>query len=284
MFYKLAHPHLQDYYYPCWHPSTHSALYFTYSSYSYPYHCANFFTFPHQLKSNSLLLGFNRPLSSLYDFPHPCQSFYSERTQEACDRCMCREHDDRSEQLTVPGVHISCAQRSRWEGAQHSRMAFSQSLWNHGLCVCKVHVCQCIHMHACLCGFQDHMFTFSSLHICAGNNSSSPHRNDHSLSGLIRQLLNLNDVDVWDPSSVSLLYNRTQSPLPRTINSIFCSQKVQIYQPWIRSNKIVFPRVILKWWDHFLFIFSLIKSENMVILCFMFIVWLIQTSCRKQNP
>lgn len=152
--------------------------------------------------------------------------------------------------------------------------------------VCVQGTCMSMHSHACMpvCGFQDHMFTFSSLHICAGNNSSSPHRNDHSLSGLIRQLLNLNDVDVWDPSSVSLLYNGTQSPLPHTINSIFCSQKVQIYQPWIRSNKIVFPRVILQWWDHFLFIFSLIKCENMVILRFMFIVWLIQTSCRKQNP
>lgn len=70
-----------------------------------------------------------------------------------------------------------------------------------------------------VCGFPDHMFTFSSLHICAGNNSSSPRRNDHSLSGLIRQVLNLNDVYTWDPGSVSLLYNESQSPLPPTINS-----------------------------------------------------------------
>lgn len=79
LFHMLAHPHLnpshhQVYFYPRWHPSAHSALYFTYSLCSAlpPHHHS--FTFPHQLKSNSLLLCFSRPLSSLYDFPHPCQS------------------------------------------------------------------------------------------------------------------------------------------------------------------------------------------------------------------
>lgn len=76
-----------------------------------------------------------------------------------------------------------------------------------------------------VCGFLDHMFMFNSLHICAGNNSRSPHRTDHSLSGLIRHVPNLNDVGASDPSHVSLLYNGTQSPLACAINSILCSGK-----------------------------------------------------------
>lgn len=76
LLHMLAHPHLNPSHHQVYfYPPAHSALYFTYSLCSVPYHCADFFTFPHQLKFSSLLLCFSRPLSSLYDFPHPRQSF-----------------------------------------------------------------------------------------------------------------------------------------------------------------------------------------------------------------
>ena len=120
------------YFYPRWQPSTHSALQFTfYTIYIFPilcpihpHHCANFSTFPSPI----------RPLPSPHDFPHPCQvfEFSSTGTLEVCDIHVWGEQVDRREQWAIPGFHICCSQRNRWEGAQHSRIAFSQSLWNHG--------------------------------------------------------------------------------------------------------------------------------------------------------
>lgn len=95
----------------------------------------------------------------------------------------------------------------------------------HNECVSTyVKACTCMPV----CGFPDHMFMFISLHICVGNNSGPPHRNDHSLSGLIRHVPNLNDVGASDPGLVLLLHGGTQSPLACT--TLFSTQEnVQLY-------------------------------------------------------
>lgn len=149
--------------------------------------------------------------------------------------------------------------------AQHSRMAFSQSFWN--CAQGKMNVSVCMSFHAC--GFLDHMFMFNSLHICAGNNSSSPQRSDHSLSGLVRHILNLNDVGSSGPNLVSLLCDGTQSPVTYTFNSIFCSAKMcrstdRIHE--VRVNCIPLGYVIVM--RSYIFTFGLIKCEISVIMNF----------------
>lgn len=164
-----------------------------------PLPLCQFLHLPSSAKINSLLLCFSHPLSSLYDFPHPCQSFWVLLQRNIggvwymhVRGNMLTEENNRPFQ----GSSVSCSQRSRWEGARHSERAISQSLGNHGLRV-RVQGRMCRYIQrviACtwmpMCGFLDHMFMFNSLHICAGNKSSSPHRNDHSLSGLIKHILN----------------------------------------------------------------------------------------------
>lgn len=171
LFHMLAHPHLnpshhQVYFYPRWHPSTHSALYFTY--------CLCFFLPP--LTIVPFFFSFHLPSSAKVQFPPPLLqsptfplfmifhthvSSFSFALQEHRRRviyiyvCVWREHVDRGEQQAISGIHIFCSPRSRWEGAQHSRMAFSQSLWNHGFSAFKVewmcqYVCHCMCMHACV--------------------------------------------------------------------------------------------------------------------------------------
>lgn len=99
---------------------------------------------------------------------------------------------------------------------------------------------------ACVCGFLKHMFMFNCLHICAGSESSSPRRNDHSLSGLIKHILNLNDVGVSDFNLFHCFDEETQSPMTCTINSIFSSGKcADPLAVSIRSDQIVFPWVQL---------------------------------------
>lgn len=66
LFHMLAHPHLnpshhQVYFYPRWHPSTHSALYFTY--------CLCFFLPP--LTIVPFFFSFHLPSSAKVQFPPP---------------------------------------------------------------------------------------------------------------------------------------------------------------------------------------------------------------------
>lgn len=138
-----------------------------------------------------------------------------------------------------------------------------------------------------VCGFLDHMFMLNSLHICAGNNSRSPHRTDHSLSGLIRHVPNLNDVGASDPSHVSLLYNGTQSPLACAINSIFYSGK--------RADLLTISWALtklcsLRWryWDEVIFIHfvpDLVEEHchKFYVLCSLSSVRAIQASCKERG-
>lgn len=68
-------------------------------------------------------------------------------------------------------------------------------------------VSACVKACTCMpvCGFLDHMVMFTSLHICASNNSSLPHRNGQSLSGLIRHIPDLYYRTTSDLSLVLLL-------------------------------------------------------------------------------
>ncbi len=121
-----------------------------------PLHYVNFFTFPHHREQfppllqppTSLSLRFSTPMSVLLVFA-PVE--HRRRVIYLCEGNKLTV----GEQQAIPGIHISCSQRSRWEGAQHSRVAFSPSLWNHGLRAFRVqwmcqYMCHCMRMHACV--------------------------------------------------------------------------------------------------------------------------------------
>lgn len=135
----------------------------------------------------------------------------------------------------------------------------------------RQYVCHCVRARACVWFPRTIWSCLNSLHICAGNNSSSPHRNDHSLSGLIRHILDLNDVGASDPNLISLLCDGTQSPMACAFNSILCLGKTCRSTDHIHE---VCPActplgdVTLMGSD--LFTFGLIKCENMTIINFMF--------------
>lgn len=138
-------------------------------------------------------------------------------------------------------------------------------------------------VRACMpvCGFLSHMFTFNSLHICAGCNSSSSHRKDHSLSGLIRHILNLNDVGVSDPNLVSLLwwrnsvtydsYNQLHFVLGKT-----CTSTDHIHKVW--PNSVPWGAITVM--RSYLFTFSLIRYENTGIINLMLSVHCMAHSIR----
>lgn len=145
----------------------------------------------------------------------------------------------------------------------------------------KVYVTVCASMP--VYGFLDHMFTFNSPHIWAGSNSSSSHRKDHSLSGLIRHILNLNDVGVSDPNLVSLLWWRnpvTYDPYNQLhfVLRKMCTSTDHIHKLWL--NCVPLGAITLM--RSYLFTFSLIRcGENGITLgCSQFIVWLIQPVVR----